>query len=351
MTSATADVGAPAMPIGPDVLRRLVSVVDELAAMDPSTFGDTALADSLVELRRVDGPSGRGVRAMGVGGARPCGRPGRRGRFDGGLVAASGRDARRRCEGRDRVRRGVGAARRDGCGVAVGRDPDRVHAHDRRSAGTDATTSSSTAKTCSSISRSRATCGTCSGRPRTSATSPAPTAPNHASRMASISHARTRTGRCCRQSSVTWRPRRSRPRCMPTPTRPRTTIRVRCRNGAPRRSCGSARSRSSASSRANPENVPAARSPTWSTVRRSPTRRPGGATVCSPARSTPTTCARCSATARSPGSSPGRRRTTRRRSVETHGPTTVAAGDRGPRTRVVDIRAATDHPGGATRTT
>ena len=53
MTSALADVGAPSLPIGPDVLGRLASVVDELAAMDPSTLGDTALADSLVELRRV----------------------------------------------------------------------------------------------------------------------------------------------------------------------------------------------------------------------------------------------------------------------------------------------------------
>ncbi len=51
MTSALAD--AVTTPANPDALELLAVAVDALAASDPSTFGDFALADALVALRRL----------------------------------------------------------------------------------------------------------------------------------------------------------------------------------------------------------------------------------------------------------------------------------------------------------
>ena len=81
--------------------------------LDPAELSDRALADELIALRRQMDRQEAGLRAAGAG--RPQPRRRQRGRcgVDRGVPAPSGGDARRRRQGRDRVRRSQRAARRD----------------------------------------------------------------------------------------------------------------------------------------------------------------------------------------------------------------------------------------------
>ncbi len=250
------------------------------------------------------------------------------------------------------MRRGVGAAQRDGCGVAVGRDPDRRDAHDRRGPGAGARRAST--PRCEDVFLDLARDGdarnlrraTAHFRNLARADGSEPRVPDglHVSRTVRATH--RAVGRVRRRRGRDGHDRAARvhrsARAGRIPGRRRSASAA-----AFVRICEVALAQ--VDRRAGYARGP--RSPTSSTGRPLTEGRSGGATVRSPGRSTPTTCGRSSATARSRGSSPDRRRS-RSTSADRDAPSHHRCGGRSSyATTDADTRAATDHPAGATRTT
>ena len=167
-------------------IERLRDAVDEVVAIDPSELSDVALADELIGLRRQMDRQEAAFARLAHAGHTAGRRPGRWRRVDCLVPAASGGNARGRREGRDRSGRGVRAPVRDCRRLAVRRDLDRRGAHDRRRprGGTRRHARRPASRSCSRWPAT-ATCAVCGARPRTSATSPAPTATNPATATAS----------------------------------------------------------------------------------------------------------------------------------------------------------------------